>query len=63
VTSVKPRTVVSTVTAVVAFTGAVNDLRAARVDRDRLALVDALVNLVAVLTGLALAYRSLRARR
>ena len=60
----KPRTrnsaMISVATAMFSLTSAVRDLRTARASGDRLALIDAAVSLAAVMTGLALAYRTIR---
>jgi hypothetical protein len=54
------RALVSAGTSLFAVTSAVRDLRKARRDGDRLALLDAAVSLLAVVTGVAIAVRALR---
>lgn len=54
------RGVFGLVGAAVAAAGAVTDLRAAKGKRDRLGLVNAIANILVVITGAALAVRSLR---
>lgn len=54
------RSMVSFGSAAVGVGSAVRDLRRARSQADKLALVDAVLSLAAVLTGLALLVRALR---
>jgi len=58
----RARGVFGLVGAVVGAAGAVSDLRAAKGKRDRLGLVNALANIAVVITGAALAVRSLRGK-
>ena len=51
---------ISLATSVFGLTTAVRDLRTARRDGDRLALADAIFSLAAVVTGVAIAYRTIR---
>ena len=51
---------ISLATSAFSLTSAVRDLRSARRDGDRLALADALFSLLAVVTGVAIAYRTIR---
>ncbi|MDP9396993.1 MAG: hypothetical protein M3P96_03825 [Actinomycetota bacterium] len=60
----KPRTrnsaLISVATAMFSLSSAYRDLRTARTNGDRLAVIDAVASLVAVATGLAMAYRTIR---
>ena len=56
----KARNVFGLVGSVVGAVGAVSDLRKARGDRDKLALTNALANILVVVTSAALALRELR---
>jgi hypothetical protein len=56
----KMRLLFSLVTSAIAAVNAVSDVREARRDRDRLALTNAVANILAMLTGAALAVRTLR---
>jgi len=58
--SARTRTTLSLATAAFSLVSALRDLRAARDKQDRLAMVDGLVSAAAVITGLLIAWRTLR---
>jgi hypothetical protein len=56
----KLRLLFSLTTSAIAAVNAVSDVREAKRERDRLALTNAVANILAMLTGAALAVRTLR---
>jgi|GraSoiStandDraft_30_1057271.scaffolds.fasta_scaffold528073_2 hypothetical protein len=56
----KMRVLFSLVTSAIAAVNAVSDVREAKRDRDTLALTNAVANILAMITGAALAVRTLR---